>query len=50
MNSQLSFLLSLVNNLLDVKMLEQGVFEPKVESFKPIVVLDFVIDMFKEQM
>ena len=48
--SQLQFLLSLVNNLLDVKMLEQGVFEPKVESFKPLEVLEFVTDMFREQM
>ena len=47
--NQLSFLLSLVNNLLDVKMLEQGVFEPKLENFNPEEVLKFVIDMFTEQ-
>jgi signal transduction histidine kinase len=45
--SQLTFLLSLVNNILDIKMIESGQFVAKLESFNPITVLEFIIAIFK---
>ena len=46
---QLQFLLSLVNDLLDIKMIEKGVFEPNCINFSIIETLDFVLQMFEEQ-
>ena len=37
--SQLNFLLSLVNDLLDIKLIEQGLFKAKLESFSPVATL-----------
>ena len=45
---QLNFLLSLVNDLLDIKMIEKGVFEPKCDNFNVKDTLDFVMQMFSE--
>ena len=40
---QLQFLLSLVNDLLDIKMIEKGVFEPSCVNFNIMETLDFVV-------
>jgi len=45
---QLEFLLSLVGDMLDIKMIEKGVFEPKLENFNPKETLDFIGLMFSE--
>ena len=42
----MQFLLSLVNDLLDMKMMDKGVFQPKIENFSPKDTLDFVMTMF----
>ena len=47
--SQLQFLLSLVNDLLDIKMIEKGVFEPKYDHFNITETLDFILQMFSQQ-
>ena len=44
---QLTFLLSLVNGLLDVKLIESGKFVPKLEMFNPLTVLEFIATIFK---
>lgn len=46
---QLQFLLSLVNDLLDIKMIEKGVFEPRCDNFNIRDTIDFVLQMFSEQ-
>jgi signal transduction histidine kinase len=46
-STQLTFLLSLVNSILDIKMIEGGSFVPKLESFNPVAVLEFIITIFK---
>ena len=45
--SQLTFLLSLVNCVLDMKMVESGDFQPILEQFDPVAVLTFIIAIFK---
>ena len=47
--SQLNLLLSQVNDVLDIKLIEEGVFEPKIEQFNPLQVLDFIKMMFQSQ-
>ena len=47
--NQLNFLLCLVNDVLDMKMIENGQYEPKFEIFNPQNVLDFIIDVFLAQ-
>ena len=44
---QLSLLLSLVNDVLDLKMIEQDKFDAKLENFNPMHILDFVTAIFK---
>ena len=46
---QLQFLLSLVNDILDIKMIEKGVFKPNCDAFNINETLDFVAQMFEEQ-
>ena len=44
---QQTFLLSLVNCILDIKLIESGKFVENLESFNPLTVLHFIIAMFK---
>ena len=46
---QLSMLLCLVNDILDIKMIASGKFNLKNEIFDPKAVFDFIIAMFKPQ-
>ena len=46
---QLTFLLSLVNCILDMKLIESGEFVQKLEQFDPLTVLEFIIVIFKPQ-
>ena len=47
--SQLQYLLNLSNNLLDAKMINEGVFEPKNDKFCPKGAIEFVLKMFEIQ-
>ena len=47
--NQLNLLLCLVNDVLDMKLIEQGKFDPKLEKFSPKSVLDFIVSMFEPQ-
>ena len=47
--SQLNMLLSLVNDLLDIKMIQANQFEAKEKVFNPRAVIDFILDTFKFQ-
>jgi len=47
--SQLNLLLSLVNDVLDIKLIEQGHFAPKLEDFNPVHILVFIKAMFEAQ-
>ena len=42
-------LLCLVNDVLDIKLIEQGQFVPKIGSFAPQETFEFIMDMFKPQ-
>ena len=42
-------LLSLVNDILDLKLIEEGRFEPKTERFKPKEAIDFIFKMLYGQ-
>ena len=42
-------LLCLVNDVLDIKSIEQDKFQAKVEKFLPMKLFDFIIAMFKPQ-
>lgn len=44
--SQMNLLLCLVNDLLDLKMIEQGLFTDQIAKFKPLETFDFLIDIF----
>ena len=44
---QLTFLLSVVNGILDVKLIESGAFVPTLELFNPVAVLQFIITIFR---
>ena len=39
-------LMALVNDILDLKLIEDGLFMPKIEPFKPWNVLSFIQGMF----
>ena len=45
--SQLNLLLSLVNDMLDLKMIKEGKYDPKLEIFNPSLTLDFIVSMFQ---
>ena len=47
--SQLNLLLCLVNDVLDMKLIEVGKFEPKLSVFEPAKILTFIEDMFRPQ-
>ena len=47
--NQLNLLLCLVNDVLDMKMIEQGKYSSKLEIFNPKNILEFIIDMFQAQ-
>ena len=42
----MNLLLSLVNDVLDIKMIKHDKFEAKSETFNPMNLLDFIIAMF----
>ena len=44
--TQLNLLLCLVNDVLDIKLIESGKFESKMERFSPLKILKFITDMF----
>jgi signal transduction histidine kinase len=44
--SQINLLSSLINDQLDIKLMEEGRFEAKMEVFKPQNVLNFIVAMF----
>ena len=44
--SHMNLLLSLVNDVLDIKMIKHDKFEAKSETFNPMNLLDFIIAMF----
>ena len=46
--SQMNLLLCLVNDLLDLKMIEQGLFTDQIAKFKPLETFDFLIDIFAQ--
>lgn len=39
-------LLCLVNDVLDIKMIKKGIYEPKLEAFSPKETLDFIVAIF----
>ena len=45
--SQINLLLCLVNDSLDIQLIEQGLFEPKLEIFSPEDTFSFIISMFE---
>ena len=47
--SQLNLLLCLVNDVLDIKMINQGQYQPKIQTFSPEGVFKFIKDMFQPQ-
>ena len=47
--AQLNLLLSLVNDVLDIKLIESGKFAPKFETFNPLETLQFIKDIFNPQ-
>ena len=47
--SQLNLLLSLVNDVLDIKLISVNMFEPKAAIFSPANTLRFIEDMFRPQ-
>ena len=47
--SQLNLLLCLVNDVLDIKLIQQQKFEPKLSNFNPLSVLIFIVQMFSNQ-
>lgn len=47
--SQLNLLLCLVNDVLDIKMIEQEQYQSKMEPFEPKKTLDFIVAMFSPQ-
>ena len=47
--SQLNLLLCLVNDVLDMKLIQEGVFKPKFERFQLQKTLDFIVAMFDSQ-
>ena len=47
---QLSFLLSLVNDVMDLKIIEEfGHVSKKLEKFKPTSLFNFILDIFEAQ-
>lgn len=48
--SQMNLLLSLVNDMLDIKLINEGKFSPKMQVFRPMDTLDFIKKMFESQM
>ena len=47
--AQLNLLLSMVNDVLDIKLIESGNFTPKFETFNPLQTLQFIKDIFSPQ-
>ena len=45
----MNLLLSLVNDVLDIKTIEAGKFHPRIETFNPAKLLDFIVSTFKFQ-
>lgn len=45
--SQLNLLLSLVNDVLDLKMIKLDKYDPKLETFSPTETFDFIVAMFQ---
>ena len=41
--------MSLVNDILDLKLIEEGQFEPNMEHFKPKEAIDFILKMLNGQ-
>ena len=44
--SEINLILSLVNNILDIELIEQKTFAPKIEHFKPKLTFQFIEAMF----
>ena len=47
--SQLNFLLCMVNDILDMKLIQQDKFNEKVEDFCPTKALEFIVAIFTPQ-
>ena len=47
--TQINLLLSLVNDILDLKLIEEGQFEAKMERFNPREAIDFILKMLNGQ-
>jgi len=47
--NQLNLLLCLVNDVLDMKMIEQGIYSTKCEEFNPKDTLNFILTIFEPQ-
>ena len=45
--TQLSLLLCLVNDVLDIKLIKTNKLQAKMEKFEPKKLLDFIVEMFK---
>jgi len=45
--SQINLLLCLVNDILDLKMIEQNKFIKRIETFRPAQTFKFIIDIFE---
>ena len=48
--SQVNLLISLVNDMLDLKLIEEKKFVPKQQSFRPRETFEFIHAMFESQM
>ena len=44
--TQINLLLCLVNDILDLKLIEEKKFKPKLALFDPRETLDFIVDLF----
>ena len=47
--TQINLLLCLVNDILDLKLIEEKKFTPKLALFDPRETLDFIVDLFTAQ-
>ena len=47
--SQLNLLLCLVNDVIDIKMIDQGKYNERIEAFSIESILDFTVAMFEPQ-
>jgi hypothetical protein len=48
-NISLSMLLSLVNDMIDLKLAKENMLEPQLKSFNPTKIIEFVVSLLQVQ-